>query len=116
MAASAYVRTVSKAAFGNRHRLEVLAAIAAADKRFYQREVAAATQIPDSTVAPILQSLEKANLLRVIERIQANGPKFYERQESIIWTVAARLFAALDEGERASLDELQAGGANPEQG
>jgi transcription initiation factor IIE alpha subunit len=92
MAESVGVRVLSKAVFGNQHRLEVLAAIAQTDGRFYQRELAEATGIPDATVSPILRRLEEAGLIRAIERLSLNGPQFYERQPHRLWAIAQELF------------------------
>jgi DNA-binding IclR family transcriptional regulator len=72
----------------------VLAAIGAAEDRFYLREIAAATGIPDSTIAPILRHLEEVELLRSIERLRTNGPQFYERREHPIWNLAAEIVDA----------------------
>jgi DNA-binding IclR family transcriptional regulator len=88
-------RAFSKAVFGNQHRLRVLVAIAEGEASFYQREVAEATGIPDPTIAPILEKLVAVGLIRSIDRILLNGPKFYERQAHPIWQVAQELLSAL---------------------
>lgn len=89
------VRRFSKAVFGNRHRLEVLAAIANSEQPFYVQQLAVDTGIPASTIAPIVDEL--AELAPSLPRTARNAPRHRERVEHPIWDLAADLLRRVQE-------------------
>ena len=84
------LRRFSKAVFGNRHRLEVLAAIAAGESEFYVQALSTATGIPTSTITAIVRELG-SGLVDPLPRTALNAPHFYNRVESPVWDMAAEL-------------------------
>lgn len=90
------LRDFSKAVFGNRHRLEVLAAIAEGESEFYVAELVKATGIPSSTITPIVRELGDA-LVRPLGRLSRNQPHYHQRVDHAVWPMVADLFATVRE-------------------
>jgi hypothetical protein len=100
------IRGFSRAAFGNRHRLEVLAAIGKAEREFYVQELSRATGIPSSTISPIIRELG-AELVRPLGRLAGNAPHYHQRVDHPVWPVAVNLLSELRRQE--SQDESPVG-------
>lgn len=94
-----YIRERSKVLYGNRHRLEVVVAIARTSGPFYQRELSNVTGIPDSQIKAVLEPLADAGLVRAITGNRGMA-KYYERMPSVYWQGAEDL---LDEVTAAAL-------------
>jgi hypothetical protein len=97
-------REFSKAVFGNRHRLEVLAAIANGESEFYVQQLVNVTGIPSPTITAIVQELGE-DLIRPLPRLALNAPHYYQRVDHPLWRAAADL---LDQMARDSRKETRA--------
>jgi hypothetical protein len=91
------IRRVSKAIFGNRHKLEVLAAIARGDQHFYVQGVADDTGIASQTVRPIVADLVDVVVNPLPKAGSPTAPHFHERVDHPVWKVSADLFEAVRE-------------------
>jgi len=85
------VRRFSRALFGNRHKLEVLAAIAVGDRMFYVQAIAANTGIPSSTVRPVVKDLVDVVVRELPFVGHRNAAHYHERLEHPIWQMAVEL-------------------------
>jgi hypothetical protein len=86
------MRLFSKSVFGNRYRLEVLAAIGGGEQQFYVQELSTVTGIPASTISAIVRDLE-GHLVRPLPRIARNAPQYFERTDHLVFEIAAHLVA-----------------------
>jgi hypothetical protein len=89
------VRLASRAIFGNRHKLEVCAAIARGEQLFYVQGLSDATGIPTSTIRPIITAMLGV-LLR--ETPQLGGPaarRYIERLDHPFWGAVSTLHQAV---------------------
>lgn len=89
------IRTLSEQVFGNRHRLEVLAAIAAGEEQFYIHGLSEQTHIPDTTIAAIVKRLDD-RLVLSFDRLSSVGPRYYQRCDHPIWRLALSLLETLE--------------------
>lgn len=96
------VRDVSAAVFGNKYRLEVIAAIASAPGDVYARELAVEIGVPDNLVTPSLTKLEHAGYIERLPRPRPNDPQYYRNvnPESAIWAMALALVSEVAAEER----------------
>jgi hypothetical protein len=90
------IRVFSKAVFGNRYRLEILAAIGSAGRQFYVQELSSETGIPAPTVSSIVQELA-GHAIRPLPRLALNAPQYFERDEHPVFEIAVNLLALLRE-------------------
>jgi Fic family protein len=88
------LREQTKKLYGNRHRLEVVVAVARTNEIFYLHEIAEVTGIADSPVRSILRDIVDAGLLKDLEGKRGSA-KFYERLPSPYWTVAELVLESL---------------------
>jgi hypothetical protein len=85
------VRRFSRALFGNRHKLEILAAIARSDRLFYVQAIADETGIPGPTVRPVVKDIVDV-LVRELPAVgSATAPRYHEKLEHPIWQMAVDL-------------------------
>jgi hypothetical protein len=90
-----HLRALSRQIFGNRHRIEVMVAIASGDKHFYLRDLSNRTLIPDATIAPIVRELS-TDLVKALPRATGNGRRYYERQDHPAWASLLAFRRAID--------------------
>lgn len=96
------VAETSRAIFGNRHRLELLAAIATFGRPFYARELAERLGVADNLVGPQLRRLHEAGLL---DKRTDGGVTRYEPSATGLWRLASELVAELRDSSPAASDE-----------
>jgi hypothetical protein len=86
------LRRRSKALFGNRYLLEVIAEVAdAEDGRVYARELSGRTGIPDASLKAPLDRLVAGGFLRPLGESRGALPRMLERRDSPLWELALAL-------------------------
>lgn len=92
-AGNSRVRDVSKALFGGTYRLEVAAAIAAADGAFYGKALADEIELDYPLVHVELKKLEAAGLLTRLPKAPGEQARYLEPVSSAYWRLAMELVA-----------------------
>jgi hypothetical protein len=88
-----FLRTRSKALFGNRDRLEVAAAIASASSGAVNAaELAYALELPNNRIRAQLRGLAEAGLLDVMPR-DGSGRVWFIRVDHMFWSACIELRA-----------------------
>jgi DNA-binding CsgD family transcriptional regulator/DNA-binding MarR family transcriptional regulator len=95
-----HLRDASKALFGNRLRLELIALIAETNEEFHVREVAERLDVADNLIAGQLARLHEVGLL---SRRPSDRLVLYTREASAVWTMAKRLRAEFEKDRDPSL-------------
>jgi hypothetical protein len=90
------LRSLSRMAFGNRHKLEVCAAIARSEYLFYVQGISETTGIPTPTIRPIVAGMLGV-LLKETPHVGApTARRYMERVDHPFWEVVITLFDALE--------------------
>ncbi len=85
------VRRASRAIFGNRHKLEVCAAIARGDRLFYVQGLSDATGIPTPTIRPIIAAMLHVLLRETPQIGSPTARRYIERLDHPFWEAVAAL-------------------------
>lgn len=97
------IRMMSKQLFGNADRIEVAAAVAAANSEpLYSRALATDLNWPDNRVQKQLKQFQQAGLLSAVPQLGGERRVYYVRKESHFWEAAARLKAECEAGQLAA--------------
>lgn len=96
-------KAISQALFGNRHKLDVLAAVASAPDAewVFARALADASGVRENQVGTILRKLVEAGALEQMTFPAGGGqPILYERRGEAFWRAVADLAQAVEAQEQ----------------
>lgn len=86
------LRRVSRAVFGNRHKLEVCAAIARGEPLFYVQGLSDETGIPTPTIRPILTGMLDVLLRETPRAGSPTSRRYIQRVDHPFWMAVSDLF------------------------